>query len=101
MYYYQALNRFSSALIAVYKALERHRSSRSGFSRLINRGLDELNEHDRRLDELNTQLILVRMVLFLNDFRVLITTVQTIGYYFSHYDGTSGIWSHIKSRDIS
>ncbi|KAF9477240.1 TPR-like protein [Pholiota conissans] len=26
--------------------------------RLINRGLDDLNEHDRRLDELNTQLIL-------------------------------------------
>jgi hypothetical protein len=67
MYYYQALNRSSSALIAVYKALERHRSSRSGFSRLINRGLEELNEHDRRLDELNTQLILVRMALFRNN----------------------------------
>jgi hypothetical protein len=100
--YYQALNRSSSsALISVYDALERHRSSRTGLARVINRGLDELNEHDRRLDELNTQLILVRVVLFRNKFGVLITTVETTGYHFSHYDGTSCFWSHIKSTDIS
>ncbi|KAF8182635.1 hypothetical protein BJ912DRAFT_565477 [Pholiota molesta] len=52
------LSEHTRALIAVHDALERHRSSRTGLARLINRGLDELNEHDRRLDELNTQLIL-------------------------------------------
>jgi hypothetical protein len=99
--YYQALNRALSALVAVHDALERHRSSRTGLARLINRGLDELNEHDRRLDELNTQLILVREILFRNKFGVLITTVQTTGYHLSHYDGASRFWSRIKSTDIS
>ncbi|KAF9477248.1 TPR-like protein [Pholiota conissans] len=44
-------------LVDVHTALQKHQS-RSKFDRLINRGLDELNEHDRRLDELKTDLIL-------------------------------------------
>ncbi|KAF9477238.1 TPR-like protein [Pholiota conissans] len=44
-------------LTAVYSALVKYQS-RSAFSRFINRGLDELNEYDRRLDQLNTKLIL-------------------------------------------
>ncbi|KAF9477237.1 hypothetical protein BDN70DRAFT_881394 [Pholiota conissans] len=44
-------------LAAVYASLQKHRS-RSRLDRLVDRGLDELNEHDRRLDELNTQLLL-------------------------------------------
>ncbi|KAF9472649.1 TPR-like protein [Pholiota conissans] len=44
-------------LIDVHTALKKHQS-RSRFNRLINRGLEELNEHDRRLDELKTDLIL-------------------------------------------
>lgn len=53
-----------SALNAVYAALEKHRSGRSLVAKLTNRGLDELNAHDRYLDELNSQLMLVRTPLF-------------------------------------
>ncbi|KAF9477242.1 TPR-like protein [Pholiota conissans] len=51
------LKEHERTLIDVHTALKKHQS-RSRFDRLINRGLDELNEHDRRLDELKTDLIL-------------------------------------------
>lgn len=44
----------------ILAALKKYQS-RSRFSKAINRGLDQLNKRDRRLDELNTQLILVRV----------------------------------------
>ncbi|KAF9477978.1 hypothetical protein BDN70DRAFT_74567 [Pholiota conissans] len=53
----EQLNEHERELTHVYNALDRYRS-RSRLQRLANRGLDELNEHDRRLDELNTKLIL-------------------------------------------
>ncbi|KAF9477246.1 TPR-like protein [Pholiota conissans] len=53
----EQLKEHERTLIDVHTALKKHQS-RSGFDRLINRGLEELNEHDRRLDELKTDLIL-------------------------------------------
>ncbi|KAF9471966.1 hypothetical protein BDN70DRAFT_973200 [Pholiota conissans] len=53
----EQLKEHERTLTDVHSALQKHQS-RSKFDRLINRGLDELNEHDRRLDELKTDLIL-------------------------------------------
>ncbi|KAF9477174.1 TPR-like protein [Pholiota conissans] len=53
----EQLKEHERTLVGVHTALQMHQS-RSKFDRLINRGLDELNEHDRRLDELKTDLIL-------------------------------------------
>ncbi|KAF9470553.1 TPR-like protein, partial [Pholiota conissans] len=47
----------NATLSAVSTALEKHRS-RKPFNKFINRGLDELNAMDRRVDELNIKLIL-------------------------------------------
>ncbi|KAF9471990.1 TPR-like protein [Pholiota conissans] len=50
------LEECESTLTAVYNALEKYRSRRS-IAKFINRGLDDLNELDHRVDELNIKLI--------------------------------------------
>ncbi|KAF9482889.1 TPR-like protein [Pholiota conissans] len=46
------LKEHESILVSIYAALDKH-NSRSGFSRILHRELDQLNQFDRRLDELN------------------------------------------------